>query len=100
LPMALAIIGGSPDRFVPYANYYRETAKAAGHDLSKLAISVHSHAYIADSSQQAADEFYPSYSLVMSRLGKERGWPPMSREQYDMMREPAGSLVVGDPLSA
>jgi probable LLM family oxidoreductase len=97
LPMALAIIGGSPDRFVPYANYYRETAKAAGHDLSKLAISVHSHAYIADSSQQAADEFYPSYSLVMSRLGKERGWPPMSREQYDMMREPAGSLVVGSP---
>jgi probable LLM family oxidoreductase len=97
LPMALAIIGGSPDRFVPYVNYYRETAKAAGHDISKLPISVHSHTYIADTSKQAADEFYPSYALVMTQIGRERGWPPMNREHYDMMREPIGSLAVGSP---
>jgi probable LLM family oxidoreductase len=97
LPMALAIIGGTPDRFAPHVNFYRETAKEAGHATDSLQVSINSHTYIADTSQRAADEFYPSYADTMSRIGRERGWPPMDREHYEMMREPTGSLLVGCP---
>lgn len=97
LPMALAIIGGSPDRFAPYVHYYREAAAKAGHNVSTLGVGVHCHAYVADTSEQAANEFYPSYAYVMSQLGKERGWPPMNREHYEMMRAAQGSLFVGSP---
>jgi probable LLM family oxidoreductase len=97
IPMALAIIGGSPDRFAPHVSFYRETAKQAGHALESLQVSINSHTYIADTSQQAADEFYPSYAQVMTRLGRERGWSPMDREHYEMMRSPEGSLLVGSP---
>ncbi|HEY9046937.1 MAG TPA: LLM class flavin-dependent oxidoreductase [Ohtaekwangia sp.] len=97
LPMALAIIGGTPDRFAPHVKYYRETAQRAGHDVQKLGVSINSHLYIAETSQQAADEFYPAYADVMTRIGIERGWPPMDREHYEMMRSPEGSLLVGSP---
>jgi probable LLM family oxidoreductase len=97
LPMALAIIGGTPDRFAPHVNFYRETAQEAGHAMDSLQVSINSHTYIADTSQRAADEFYPSYADTMSRIGRERGWPPMDREHYEMMREPTGSLLVGSP---
>jgi probable LLM family oxidoreductase len=97
LPMALAIIGGTPDRFAPHVNFYRETAKEAGHATDTLQVSINSHTYIADTSQRAANEFYPSYADTMSRIGRERGWPPMDREHYEMMREPMGSLLVGSP---
>jgi probable LLM family oxidoreductase len=95
LPMMLAIIGGTPDRFAPYVQYYRETAKQAGHAVEKLQVGINSHCFIADTSQQAADEFYPSYAQVMSRIGRERGWPPMDRSNYDHMRGPEGALFVG-----
>lgn len=97
LPMALAIIGGTPDRFAPHVNFYRETAREAGHTTESLQVSINSHTYIADTSQRAADEFYPSYADTMSRIGRERGWPPMDREHYELMREPTGSLLVGSP---
>lgn len=97
LPMALAIIGGTPDRFAPYVAYYRDIATSAGHQADQLGVGIHSHCFIADDSQQAADEFFPSYSLMMSRIGKERGWPPMNRAQYEEMRAPHGSLLVGSP---
>lgn len=97
LPMALAIIGGSPDRFAPYVHYYRETAAKAGHDVKTLGVGVHCHAYIADTSEQASSEFYPSYAYVMSQLGRERGWPPMDREHYEMLRTADGALFVGSP---
>jgi probable LLM family oxidoreductase len=97
IPMALAIIGGTPDRFAPHVDFYRETAKEAGHATESLQVSINSHTYIADTSQRAADEFYPSYADTMSRIGRERGWPPMDREHYEMMREPTGSLLVGSP---
>lgn len=97
LPMALAIIGGTPDRFAPYVKYYREIAREAGHDVNKLGIGVHSHSFIADTSQKAADEFYPSYAFMMSKIGMERGWPPMEREHYEDMRAPHGALLVGSP---
>ena len=97
LPLALAIIGGSPDQFAPHIKFFRETAKQAGHDLSKLKVGINSHTYIAETSQKARDEYYPSYASVMSRIGRERGWPPMSREHYDMMCSPHGALLVGSP---
>jgi probable LLM family oxidoreductase len=97
LPMALAIIGGMPERFVPFTNLYKETYKRAGHDPAKLQLAINSHGYIADDSQQAADEFYGPYAYVMSKIGRERGWSPMDREHYDLIREPDGSLVVGSP---
>ncbi|WP_162052312.1 LLM class flavin-dependent oxidoreductase [Pontibacter pamirensis] len=97
LPMALAIIGGMPERFIPFTDLYKETYKKSGHDPAKLQLAINSHGYIADDSQKAADEFYGPYAYVMSKIGRERGWSPMSREQYDMMRTPEGSLLVGSP---
>lgn len=97
LPMALAIIGGLPERFVHLVDLYRETAKNAGHDLSKLPVSINSHTYIADDSKQAGDEFFPPYAEVMSRIGRERGWPPTTRAQFEASRTPKGALLVGSP---
>lgn len=97
LPMALAIIGGLPARFAPYARLYRETYQNAGFDIKNLQLGINSHTYIADNSQQAADEFYPSYSDVMTRIGIERGWPPTSRYQFNDSIGPQGALLVGSP---
>jgi probable LLM family oxidoreductase len=97
LPMALAIIGGNPDRFVPFTNLYKETWKKAGHNPAKLQLAINSHGYIADDSKKAADEFYGPYSYLMSKIGKERGWSGIDREHYELMREPGGSLLVGSP---
>jgi probable LLM family oxidoreductase len=97
LPMALAIIGGSPERFVPMVDLYRESGKRAGYDAMQLAVGINSHTYIADRSQQAADEFYPSYADVMTRIGRERGWPPTNRAQFEAMRSRSGALLVGSP---
>ncbi len=97
LPMALAIIGGLPARFAPYAKLYREVYTKAGHNLNDLQLSINSHTYIAADSQQARDEFYPPYSEVMNRIGTERGWPPSGRSQFDASTEPKGALLVGSP---
>jgi probable LLM family oxidoreductase len=97
LPMALAIIGGMPERFAPLISLYRDTARRAGRDPAGLPVSINSHAFLADSSRQAADDFFPSYADLMSRIGRERGWPPTTRDQYEMMRSPRGALLVGSP---
>jgi probable LLM family oxidoreductase len=97
LPMALAIIGGLPARFVSYVQLYRDVYTKAGHGISKMQLGINSHTYIADDAQQARDEFYPPYSDVMNRIGRERGWPPGSREQFDASTEPHGALLVGSP---
>jgi probable LLM family oxidoreductase len=97
LPLALAIIGGTPERFVPLVDLYREAGARAGHDPSTLAVSINSHAYVADDSQRAADEFFPPYAEAMSRIGRERGWPPTTRAQFDAMRSPRGALAIGSP---
>lgn len=97
LPMALAIIGGMPARFAPLIRLYRDTWTNTGHDPDGIQIGINSHAYISDDSQKAADEFYPTYAETMSKLGKERGWQAMNRQQYEMMRSPEGSLLVGSP---
>jgi probable LLM family oxidoreductase len=97
LPLALAIIGGEPARFAPLIELYRDSASQAGHDARGLAVGINGHLYVADDARRAADEFFPSYADAMSRIGRERGWPPMTRAQFDRMRGPEGSLLVGSP---
>ncbi|SRR5258706_2283340 len=97
LPLALAIIGGQPERFVPLVEMYRESGRQAGHAEASLRVGINSHAYVAATSQQAGDELYPSYAEVMTRIGRERGWPPTTRQQFDAMRGPQGALLVGSP---
>ena len=97
LPMALAIIGGAPERFVPMVELYRETARRAGHDPTSLPVSINSHGFIAATSLQAADDAFPPYLDVMGRIGRERGWPPPTRARFDAERSPRGALLVGDP---
>lgn len=100
LPVALAIIGGDPARFGMLADLHRRTLQEAGHPVESAPLAVHAHGYIADTTEQAAEEYYPSYAIAMSQLGRERGWGPMSRTQFDSMRSPAGSLVLGDVATA
>ncbi len=97
LPLALAIIGGAPELFVPLVDLYRETARRAGRDPATLAVSINSHGFLADDSREAAELFFPPYAEAMSRIGRERGWPPTTRQQFDAMRGPRGSLLVGNP---
>jgi probable LLM family oxidoreductase len=97
LALALAIIGGTPEQFVPFISLYKSSWQKAGHNNADLQLGINSHVYIADDSQQAGDEFYPSYAVMMNRIGKERGWSPLSRQQFDYSRSPTGALVVGSP---
>lgn len=95
LPLALAIIGGTPEQFVPFVKLYRDAAAKAGQDMRKLQLGINSHVYIADDAQKAGDEFYPSYAAMMNRIGQERGWSPLSRQQFDYSRSAKGALAVG-----
>jgi probable LLM family oxidoreductase len=92
LPLAVAIIGGQPARFAPLVDLYRQAATQPG-----LPVSINAHTFVADTSQKAADVFYPGYAEVMSRIGRERGWPPLTREQFEAGRGPGGHLLVGSP---
>jgi probable LLM family oxidoreductase len=96
LPLALAIIGGQPERFAPLVELYREAAREGGHDADRLPVSINSHAFVADTTQEAADTFYGPYSAVMTRIGRERGWSPMTRGQFDAALGLHNHLVVGD----
>jgi probable LLM family oxidoreductase len=97
LPLAIAIIGGQPERFAPLARLYREAAREAGHDPKGLPISINSHTYVAETSRRASDEYFPTYAAMMNRIGNERGWPPMGRAQFEAGRSPRGALLVGSP---
>jgi probable LLM family oxidoreductase len=97
LPLMIAIIGGAPARFAPLVELYRESARRASADESRLAVGINSHMYIADTAERAADEFFSPYSQMMNRIGRERGWPPMSRAQFDAGCAPEGHLLVGTP---
>ena len=97
LPLALAIIGGEPAHFAPLVDLYREAASRAGHDAAKLPIGINSHGYVADTSQQAADEAFPPFAEAMTRIGRERGWPPTTRAQFDAGATLRGATFVGSP---
>jgi probable LLM family oxidoreductase len=97
LPMALAIIGGVPDRFAPFAELYRSAGARARHDPSRLQLGINSLGFVADSSLAAANTFFPYYAAAMNTVGLERGWSPIGRREFDAMRGPQGALVVGSP---
>jgi probable LLM family oxidoreductase len=95
LPMALAIIGGMPERFAPFAELHRRAAIDAGHEPP--ALSINSHGFVAPTSQEAADEAFPPFAQMMNRIGRERGWPPLSREDFEAARTLRGANFVGSP---
>jgi probable LLM family oxidoreductase len=95
LPMALAIIGGMPERFAPLAQLHREASSQAGH--GRLPLSINSHGYIAEDAKQARDEAFPPFATMMNRIGRERGWPPMRREEFDASTLRRGANMVGTP---
>jgi probable LLM family oxidoreductase len=97
LPLALAIIGGAPARFKPMVDLYRDSARRAGHDPATLPVSINSHGFVADTSEDAANVAFPPYVEVMGRIGRERGWPPPTRRQFDAERSPHGALLIGSP---
>ncbi len=96
LPMALAIIGGLPERFVPFVEMYRDAARHAGHDPATLPISINSHGYLAGSTRTALDEAFPHHERIMNVIGRERGWPPLSKAQFEASAARRGALVLGD----
>jgi probable LLM family oxidoreductase len=97
LPMALAIIGGAPERFKPVVDLYREAWERAGHDASQMRVSINSHGFIADDAQRAADIAFPPYLETMGRIGRERGWPPPNRRNFEAEAELRGALFLGSP---
>jgi probable LLM family oxidoreductase len=97
LPLALAIIGGNPEQFAGLVDLYNRAVAQAGHDRSKLALSINSHGFIADDAQEARDTAFPPFAQVMNKIGQERGWPPMSRQQFDASTTLRGANFVGSP---
>ena len=97
LPLMVAIIGGQTHQFRPLVDLYRKAGKEAGFSEEQLKVGIHSLGYVAEGSQQAQDEFYPGYAKSMTDIGKERGWPPMTRARFESQLGPEGALLVGGP---
>ena len=97
LPLMVAIIGGEPRRFRPLIDLYRETGARYGHSPDRLKVGVHALGYVAATTQEAADEFFPGYARAVTDVGKERGWPPVTRAGFDAQRGPQGALLIGSP---
>ena len=97
LGLTIAILGGAPAQYVAFADLYRRAAQQAGHDAAALPLCLNCHFHLAETARQAADEFFPAYSFVMNRIGRERGWSPMSRAHFDQLCGPQGPLFVGTP---
>jgi len=97
LPLMVAIIGGETHRFKPLVDLYREAGMEAGHSADQLKVGVHSLGYVAENTEQAADDFFPGYARTMTEIGKERGWQKMTRDHFDEQMGPKGALIIGDP---
>jgi probable LLM family oxidoreductase len=97
LPLVLAIIGGQPERFVPLVDLYREAVIAAGHDPSVSRVAINTHAFVGATSAQADAAFAAPYLAMMNRIGRERGWPPSGRPEYEALRSPRGAVAAGSP---
>jgi probable LLM family oxidoreductase len=96
LPLMVAIIGGEPKRFRPLVDLYREAGRRAGHSPEKLIVGLHAIGFLGNTTQAAAEDFYPGYAHTFTEIGKERGWPPATRAQFDALRGPTGALLIGD----
>jgi probable LLM family oxidoreductase len=97
LPLTIAIIGGQPERFVPLVGLYREAAQRAGHAPETAKVAINTHAFVGETSEAADRAFAHSYLAMMNRIGRERGWPPAGKAQYDALRDPRGALAAGSP---
>ena len=97
LPLMVAIIGGQTPSFKPLIDLYREAGKRAGHLPHQLKVGIHSLGYVAESTQEAVDDFFPGYAHSMNEIGKERGWPPITRRDFEAQRGPNGALLIGNP---
>jgi probable LLM family oxidoreductase len=97
LPLVLAIIGGQPERFVPLVDLYREAARAAGHAPEQTKVAINTHAFVGETSAQADAAFAAPYLAMMNRIGRERGWPPSGRREYEALRSPRGAVAAGSP---
>src|ERR671934_2448376 len=97
LPLAVAVIGGETHRFRPLIDLYREAGRRAGHSPNQLKVALHSLGYVAESTQQAADDFYPGYARAFNKIGRERGWHRVTRADFDEQQGPQGALIIGDP---
>jgi probable LLM family oxidoreductase len=97
LPLMVAIIGGETRHFRPLIDLYREAGRRAGHSPDKLKVGIHSIGYVSETTQQAADDFFPGYARTFTGIGKERGWRPVTRSAFDAQRGPHGALIIGDP---
>jgi probable LLM family oxidoreductase len=95
LPLTVAIIGGQPERFVPLVELYRQAYAAAGHDPAQAKVAINTHACVGATEEEANSAFAASYLAMMNRIGRERGWPPSGRPEYDALRSPRGALAVG-----
>jgi alkanesulfonate monooxygenase SsuD/methylene tetrahydromethanopterin reductase-like flavin-dependent oxidoreductase (luciferase family) len=96
LPLMVAIIGGEPHRFRPLIDLYRKAGQRAGHSPEKLMVGLHSIGFLGDTTDEAADDFYPGYAHTFTEIGKERGWSRTTRAQFDATRGPTGALLIGD----
>jgi probable LLM family oxidoreductase len=96
LPLMVAIIGGEPRRFRPLIDLYRETGLRFGHSPDRLKVGVHALGYVAPTTQQAIDDFFPGYARAVASVAKERGWPAVTRAAFDAQRTPEGALLVGN----
>jgi probable LLM family oxidoreductase len=97
LPLMVAIIGGETRSFRPLIDLYREAGRRAGHSPDRLKVGIHSLGYVAETTQEAADDFFPGYARAFTDIGKERGWPAVTRAGFDAQRGPQGALVIGNP---
>jgi len=97
LPLTIAIIGGQPERFAPLVALYRRAASEAGHDAAALPLAINTHAFVGETSQAADSAFASSYLAMMNKIGRERGWPPSGRQEYEALRSPRGAVAAGSP---
>jgi probable LLM family oxidoreductase len=97
LPLMVAIIGGQTPSFKPLIDLYREAGKRAGHLPHKLNVGIHSLGYVAESTPEAVDDFFPGYVHSMNEIGKERGWSPITRRDFEAQLGPNGALLIGNP---
>ena len=97
LPLMVAIIGGETHRFRPLVDLYREAGRRAGHLPERLQVGLHSLGYVGETTREAADDFFPGYARTFTEIGRERGWSPVTRAQFDAQCGPQGALLVGGP---
>lgn len=97
LPLMIAVIGGETHRFKPLVDLYREAGEKAGHSPERLKVGLHSLGYVAKDSKEARDVYFPGYAETFTRIGRERGWPPVTRERFEQQTNPLGAYAIGDP---